>query len=285
MDNFKARRILLSNIKNLRKKQKKELQSKELNPSVFIQCPHCNTVIVKEKMEEAMWVCPKCGSHIKYYARKRLNSILDQGYEEIQRDPVEFDPLNFPNYHEKLERYEKVTNLKEALVMAKGKIDGNPCVVVVLEPRFMMGSMGSYVGDEIVRGFSIAKEMGVPVIAFSASGGARMQEGIFSLMQMAKTSNAVREFGESGNLYISVLTDPTTGGVTASFASLGDIILAEPGALIGFTGPRVIKQTINQELPEGFQRSEFLMDHGFVDEIVHRKDMKEYLSKVLELHR
>lgn len=285
MDNFKARRILLSNIKNLRKKQKKELQSKELNPSVFIQCPHCNTVIVKEKMEEAMWVCPKCGSHIKYYARKRLNSILDQGYEEIQRDPVEFDPLNFPNYHEKLERYEKVTNLKEALVMAKGKIDGNPCVVIVLEPRFMMGSMGSYVGDEIVRGFSIAKEMGVPVIAFSASGGARMQEGIFSLMQMAKTSNAVREFGESGNLYISVLTDPTTGGVTASFASLGDIILAEPGALIGFTGPRVIKQTINQELPEGFQRSEFLMDHGFVNEIVHRKDMKEYLSKVLELHR
>lgn len=285
MDNFKARRILLSNIKNLRKKQKKELQSKELNPSVFIQCPHCNTVIVKEKMEEAMWVCPKCGSHIKYYARKRLNSILDQGYEEIQRDPVEFDPLNFPNYHEKLERYEKVTNLKEALVMAKGKIDGNPCVVIVLEPRFMMGSMGSYVGDEIVRGFSIAKEMGVPVIAFSASGGARMQEGIFSLMQMAKTSNAVREFGESGNLYISVLTDPTTGGVTASFASLGDIILAEPGALIGFTGPRVIKQTINQELPEGFQRSEFLMDHGFVDEIVHRKGMKEYLSKVLELHR
>ncbi len=285
MDNFKARRILLSNIKNLRKKQRKDVQSKDLNPSVFIQCPHCNTVVVKEKMEEEMWVCPKCDAHIKYYARKRLNSILDPGFEEIQRDPVGFDPLHFPNYQEKLDRYERITNLKEALVIAEGEINGNPCVMIVLEPRFMMGSMGSYVGDEIVRGFSIAKEKNLPVVAFCASGGARMQEGIFSLMQMAKTSNAVREFEESGNLYVSVLTDPTTGGVTASFASLGDIILAEPGALIGFTGPRVIKQTINQELPDGFQRAEFLLDHGFVDEIVHRKEMKKYLSRVLELHR
>lgn len=284
MDTFKARKNLLSNIKNLRKRQR-NLNSKELNASIFIQCPHCNSVIVKEKMEEEMWVCPKCDTHIKYYARKRLHSILDEGYEEIQREPKDWNPLDFPDYEEKLEKYRKATNLKEALVVARGKIDGNPCILVVLEPRFMMASMGSYVGDEIVRAFDIAGKENIPVIAFSASGGARMQEGIYSLMQMAKTSNAVREFGETGNLYISVLTDPTTGGVTASFASLGDIILAEPRALIGFTGPRVIKQTINQELPEGFQRSEFLLDHGFVDDIVHRKELRAYLSRILNLHK
>lgn len=254
------------------------------------KCNKCGAPILTDEVIQGNYICPKCQGYFRVPAYKRIENITDQDtFEEWDCDmntengPV--NPLQFHGYPEKVEKLREETGLNEAIVTGKAKINGNPAVLGVCDGRFMMASMGWAVGEKITRAVERATEEGLPVILFTCSGGARMQEGIVSLMQMAKTSAALKKHSDAGLLYVTVLTDPTTGGVTASFAMLGDIILAEPGALIGFAGPRVIEQTIGQKLPEGFQRAEFLKEHGFVDQIVKRNEMKEVLGKLLELHQ
>lgn len=223
--------------------------------------------------------------HPRIAARDRIDFIIDKDtFIEYDTDLKTVNALNFPNYMEKIKVAVENSNENEAVITGEGRIMGQDCIICVMDPNFMMGSMGSVVGEKITRAIEKAVEKSFPLVMFTASGGARMQEGILSLMQMAKTSAALGKLSEEGLLYISVLTDPTTGGVTASFAMLGDVIIAEPGALIGFAGPRVIEQTIREKLPEGFQRAEFLKEKGFVDKIVHRKNMKIVLSQILKIH-
>ncbi|MGN1267766.1 MAG: acetyl-CoA carboxylase carboxyltransferase subunit alpha, partial [Dorea sp.] len=230
-------------------------------------------------------ICPKCGGYFRMPAYKRIENIADEGtFEEWDMGLLTRNPLQYKGYEEKVQTLQKKTELDEAVITGKVKIGGSEAVLGVCDGRFMMASMGEVVGEKIARAVERATEEKLPVIIFTCSGGARMQEGIVSLMQMAKTSAALKRHSDAGLLYISVLTDPTTGGVTASFAMLGDIILAEPNALIGFAGPRVIEQTIKQKLPKGFQRAEFLLEHGFIDEIVERTQMKDTLSRILKLH-
>ena len=251
----------------------------------LITCPKCGQESERRLVAQGLSVCPKCGYHWPIGAYYRLSTILDPGsFRELHPRLSAGDPLHFPGYQEKLDAAQHKTGLTEAVVTATGTIGGSRCVVGVLDSRFLMGSMSTAVGEKVTLAIEFAAKNKLPLILFSASGGARMQEGILSLMQMAKTSAALARFSEKGLLYISVLTDPTTGGVTASFASLGDIILAEPGALIGFAGPRVIRQTIGQELPEGFQRAEYQESHGFVDAVVPREKMRDTLSQLLRLH-
>ena len=251
----------------------------------LITCPKCGQESERRLVAQGLSVCPKCGYHWPIGAYYRLSTILDPGsFRELHPRLSAGDPLHFPGYQEKLDAAQRKTGLTEAVVTATGTIGGSRCVVGVLDSRFLMGSMSAAVGEKITLAIEFATKNKLPLILFAASGGARMQEGIFSLMQMAKTSAALARFSDKGLLYISVLTDPTTGGVTASFASLGDIILAEPGALIGFAGPRVIQQTIGETLPEGFQRAEFQMEHGFVDAVVPREKMRDTLSQLLRLH-
>ena len=248
-------------------------------------CPQCGVSITQKELIRSQYVCPACGYHHHIGAYFRLSLILDSGsFRELDEGMTSSDPLQFPGYGEKLEQVRQKTGLQEAVVTATGRIDGRRVAVGVLDSRFLMGSMSAAVGEKVTRLIELATRNRLPLILFSASGGARMQEGILSLMQMAKTSAALARHAQKGCLYISVLTDPTTGGVTASFASLGDIILAEPGALIGFAGPRVIEQTIGQKLPEGFQRAEYQEEHGFVDQIVPRKELRGVLSRLLTLH-
>ncbi len=254
-------------------------------PASFITCKKCSRRAMRSRWAENFYVCPLCGSYNPIGAYYRLSLILDKGsYVEMDAELSCEDPLDFPGYREKIRAQEEKTSLKESVVSCRGTISGVESVVVVLDSRFFMGSMSRAVGERVTRAVEYADEHRLPLIIFSASGGARMQEGIYSLMQMAKTTAAVKRFSENGGLYISYLTHPTTGGVTASFATLGDITLAEPGALIGFAGPRVIEQTINAKLPKGFQRSEYLENHGFVDKIVERKDMRNTLIDLLKLH-
>ena len=251
----------------------------------LITCPKCGQESERRLVAQGLSVCPKCGYHWPIGAYYRLSTILDPGsFRELHPRLSAGDPLHFPGYQEKLDAAQHKTGLTEAVVTATGTIGGSRCVVGVLDSRFLMGSMSTAVGEKVTLAIEFAAKNKLPLILFAASGGARMQEGILSLMQMAKTSAALARFSEKGLLYISVLTDPTTGGVTASFASLGDIILAEPGALIGFAGPRVIRQTIGQELPEGFQRAEFQEAHGFVDAVVPRSQMRDTLERLLRLH-
>ena len=251
----------------------------------LVKCPKCGQESERRLVAQGLSVCPKCGYHFPMGAYYRLSSVLDPGsFRELFTKITAADPLSFPGYREKLSAAQRKTGLSEAVVTALGTIDGRKCVVGVLDSRFLMGSMSAAVGEKLTLAIEYAGKNRLPLILFAASGGARMQEGILSLMQMAKTSAALARYAQKGLLYISVLTDPTTGGVTASFASLGDIILAEPGALIGFAGPRVIQQTIGQTLPEGFQRAEYLEEHGFVDAVVPRGKMRETLSRLLRLH-
>ena len=251
----------------------------------LVSCPHCGQESERKAVAEGLSVCPKCGYHWPLGAYYRLSTILDPGsFRELHPRLSAGDPLSFPGYRAKLESAQRKTGLTEAAVTATGTIGGRRCVVGVLDSRFLMGSMSAAVGEKITLAIEFAAKNKLPLILFAASGGARMQEGILSLMQMAKTSAALARFSEKGLLYISVLTDPTTGGVTASFASLGDIILAEPGALIGFAGPRVIQQTIGETLPEGFQRAEYQEEHGFVDAVVPRDQMRDTLARLLRLH-
>ena len=249
----------------------------------LVTCPHCGGESQRKDVAAALSVCPLCGYHFPMGAYYRLSSVLDPGsFRELHEKLTAGDPLRFPGYGAKLDGARRKTGMNEAVVTATGTVGGNRCVVGVLDSRFLMGSMSAAVGEKLTLAIEHAGKNKLPLILFAASGGARMQEGILSLMQMAKTSAALARFSEKGLLYISVLTDPTTGGV--SFASLGDIILAEPGALIGFAGPRVIQQTIGETLPEGFQRAEFQMEHGFVDAVVPRKDLRDTLIRLLKLH-
>ena len=251
----------------------------------WIKCDNCKEILYKEDVRNNYSVCPNCGKHFRLSSRRRISQIIDDGtFEETDSNLHTTDPIKFEGYTQKIKLLEEKTKIKEAVKTGLGKINGINVAIAVMDANFLMGSMGEVVGEKITRLIEKAIKKHLPLIIFCASGGARMQEGMVSLMQMAKTSSALSKLNKAGLLYISVLTDPTTGGVTASFASLGDIILAEPKALIGFAGPRVIEQTINQKLPEGFQRAEFLLEHGFVDRIVERKDMKEELYKILKLH-
>ena len=273
MNPFKQKRELLSALKGLQLKEQ------------VVLCPQCDAKLTKEQLAETLYVCPACGHHYNISARYRLKTILDpKSFHEICGSLKGGNPLDFPGYEEKLREQREKTGLKEAVIVGTGKIKGIKTVICVMDNRFMMASMGTAVGEKITRACEYAIKNRLPLIIFSASGGARMQEGILSLFQMAKTSAAISRHNEEGLLYISVMTNPTTGGVTASFASLGDIILSEPDALIGFAGPRVIEQTIKTSLPEGFQRSEYLQEHGFVDAVVERKDMRETLGLLLKLH-
>lgn len=251
----------------------------------FVECKQCGRRATRQIWAKSLFVCPNCGNHQPIGAYYRLSLVLDSGsFRELDAELAPQDVLGFPGYPEKLSAQTQKTGLSEAAVAAVGRIGGVSVVAAVLDSRFFMGSMSTAVGEKITRAIEYAAAKKLPLVIFSASGGARMQEGILSLMQMAKTSAALERFARTGRVYLSVLTDPTTGGVTASFASLGDIILAEPGALIGFAGPRVIQQTIGQTLPEGFQRAEFQMEHGFVDAVVPRAQMRDTLSRLLRIH-
>ena len=248
-------------------------------------CTGCGAVYLIRDMRKALYVCPQCGKHHKISARRRMRNLVDPGTFRKLKTPVPMlNPLDYPEYEEKIRSLQEKTGMEEGVLSGIGEIEGEKAVIVIMGSEFLMGSMGIAVGEKVTRAFEIAERAKLPVIIFTASGGARMQEGILSLMQMAKTSAAAKRFAENGGLYISVLTHPTTGGVSASFATLADITLAEPDALIGFAGPRVIEQTIGQKLPEGFQRAEYLEEHGFVDKIVNRHDMRATLAVLLRLH-
>ena len=248
-------------------------------------CPKCKQEFSKQEIKDNLNVCVACGHHFVISADKRMKSLVDKGTFKPLKCKVELtNPLEVPDYEDKILSLREKTGLDEAVLAGTAKIDGYDAVVAVMSSKFLMGSMGIAVGEKITNAVEYADRKKLPLIIFTASGGARMQEGILSLMQMAKTSAAVEKFNNNGGLYISVLTHPTTGGVTASFATLGDITLAEPDALIGFAGPRVIEQTIGQKLPEGFQRSEFQQAHGFVDQVVPRDKMRETIAHILRLH-
>ncbi|MFM1654262.1 acetyl-CoA carboxylase, carboxyltransferase subunit beta [Brevibacillus sp. B_LB10_24] len=262
------------------------VEQKEVPEGLMNKCPRCGAIHYSKDLEKNLRVCRSCQYHFSLSAPERLQSLLDGGAltEEFDAELCSDNPLGFPGYLDKLEKDMEATDLKEAVVTGEGLLDGNPIVIGVMDSRFRMGSMGSVVGEKIARAIERAIERRRPFILFSASGGARMQEGVLSLMQMAKASAALARLSEERLLFISVLTNPTTGGVSASFASLGDYNIAEPGALIGFAGRRIIEQTIRQELPKDFQTAEFLLKHGQLDMVVHRKDLRETLSKLVAMH-
>jgi acetyl-CoA carboxylase carboxyl transferase beta subunit len=285
---FKAKQYATSKIYRARPQDIERAEEEErpnVPQGIMTKCPNCGKVIYTKLLLKNFKRCDECGYNFKVSANERFAMILDDGeLLEFDGHVTTRDPLNFPGYGDKLVRTQTQTGLIDGIVTGRGKIDGLPVMLGVMDAAFFMGSMGTAIGEKLTRLFERATKERMPVIVFTASGGARMHEGIFSLMQMAKVSAAVARHSEAGQLYITVLTDPTTGGVTASFAMLGDIIIAEPGALIGFAGPRVIEQTIGQKLPTGFQRAEFLLDHGFVDQIVPRDQLKQTLGTMIKLH-
>ena len=252
---------------------------------MWIKCDKCNKILYNKEVEENLKVCPNCGGYFRLNARERINLIVDDGtFIEFNEKMTSKNPLNYPGYEDKIKKMQEKTGLVEGVVTGYGEIEEKPCIIAVMDSNFMMGSMGSVVGEKITLAVEKATKERLPIIIFTCSGGARMQEGMVSLMQMAKVSAALGKHSDKGLLYITVLTDPTSGGVTASFAMLGDIILSEPKALIGFAGRRVIEQTIKQELPEDFQTAEFLLEHGFIDKIVERKHLKSILGTILKIH-
>jgi acetyl-CoA carboxylase carboxyl transferase subunit beta len=258
---------------------------RDIPEGLMNKCPKCGNIQYSKELEKNLKVCASCGYHFRLTARERIAMTMDDGQlREFDAGMQSGDPLGFPGYAAKLEQQKAKTGMNEAVVTGTGTIGGHPVVIGVMDFHFFTGSMGSVVGEKITRAIEYAHRERLPLIIFSTSGGARMQESIFSLMQMAKTSAALARFQDDGGLYISVMTDPTTGGVTASFASLGDYNLAEPGALIGFAGRIVIEQTIRQKLPDNFQTAEFNLQHGQLDKVVHRKDMKAVLAKLLDMH-
>jgi acetyl-CoA carboxylase carboxyl transferase subunit beta len=264
---------------------KKEDKKIKIPEGLWIKCNYCREIIYRKEVEKSSMVCPKCKYHFYISIEDRIAIMLDEGsFHELDKSIYSLDPLEFKDsvkYKDRIKNYQKSTGYADAFVYGEAKINSSPVVIGIFNFKFMGGSMGSVVGEKILRATETSMNKKLPLIIVSASGGARMQEGILSLMQMAKTSAAISRLSEMGVPYISILTDPTFGGVTASFAMLGDIIIAEPKALIGFAGPRVVEQTIKQQLPEGFQRAEFLLEHGMIDMIVERKRLKETLSKVI----
>lgn len=280
--------------KDLFRRPKNELEnysrhSKKVLPDVpnemCVLCPSCKEILFTGELNENHHVCSKCGYHFRMNARQRIHMITDEStFTELYGNLLSKNLIQFPHYEDKLKQARLASAEREAVVCGTAEVAGLPCALFVMDPYFMMGSMGTVVGEKITRLFEYATEHSLPVVGFIVSGGARMQEGILSLMQMAKTSGAVKLHSDAGNLYLAVLTDPTTGGVTASFGMEADIIMAEPNSLIGFAGPRVIEQTMRQKLPVGFQRAEFLLEKGFVDLIVDRANQKNQIAKLLSLH-
>jgi len=261
-------------------------KKREVPEGLWRRCPGCEEMIFSRSIEENLEVCPECRHHFRVGARVRINQLCDQGsFEEVLADCGPVDALEFTDskpYPARLSEYQQKTGLADAALAGKAYIKGRPCILAVLDPDFMMGSMGSVVGEKVTVAAETARETGLPLVVVSCSGGARMQEGILSLAQMAKTSAALGRLHEAGGLYVSVLADPTTGGVAASFAMLGDVIIAEPGALVGFAGPRTIWHTIRVELPEGFQKAEFLLEHGSIDLITPRQELRNELARVID---
>lgn len=282
-DMFKKTYTVIDSHVKTGKREKTEEPS--IPQGLWRKCNKCGQPIYVEDVTNNYYVCPKCGGYFRVHAYRRIEMLIDEGTFEEWNQEMEFsNPLDFPGYEKKVQATREKTRLNEAIVTGKGMIHGLPAAVGVCDARFIMSSMGHVVGEKVTQMVERATEEKLPVIIFACSGGARMQEGIVSLMQMAKTAAALKQHSDAGLLYVSVLTDPTTGGVTASFAMLGDVILAEPKALIGFAGPRVIEQTIGEKLPKGFQRSEFLLEHGFIDRIVERKEMRTVLGNILQMH-
>lgn len=270
-----------------KRKEPKTEKKVKIPEGLWVKCENCKEIIYRKELENNFKVCPKCKYHFRISARERISLLTDDGsFKEIDSELRSPDPLGFKDtipYKERLQENEKKSGIREAVIYGDAKINGKDIVIAVLDFLFMGGSMGTVVGEKITRAVERAIERKIPLVIVSSSGGARMQEGMFSLMQMAKTSQAIGRLKKAGLLYISVLTDPTFGGVTASFAMLGDIIIAEPRSLIGFAGPRVIQETIKQQLPEGFQRAEFLLEHGMVDIVVDRKELKNTIAKIIDI--
>lgn len=259
---------------------------RDIPEGIMTKCPVCKKIMFTKELEKNLKVCLHCEHHFPMSAKERIASIVDEGsFVELAKNMVSLNPLNFPEYEEKLKKDQEKTKILEAVVTGTGSIRGYETALAVMDSNFRMGSMGSVVGEKLKRLVEKADELKIPLIIFAASGGARMQEGVLSLMQMAKVSVALKKFSTNGGLYISVMTHPTTGGVSASFASLGDYNFAEPKALIGFAGRRVIEQTIREKLPDDFQTAEFLLKHGQLDAVIHRKDLRDKLAFLLELHR
>ena len=277
-------------VDKIKKREVATAKNKKTNIDIpigkWLKCDNCKEIVYKETVRENMNICPNCGNYFRMHTQKRIKLMIDEGtYKKFDLNIETTNPLDLEEYSKKLKALREKTGLEEAVECGTGNINGEKVVICVMDSGFLMGSMGVVVGEKITYAIEQAIEQRLPLIIFSVSGGARMQEGIISLMQMAKTTAALTKLNEAGLLYISVLTDPTYGGVTASFASLGDVILAEPKAMIGFAGPRVIEQTIGQSLPEGFQTAEFLLEHGFIDKIVERKDLKDTVYRLIMFHK
>ena len=272
------------------KKRQTVQSNKKVNIDIPVgkwkKCEKCKNIIYKEELHDNLDICPHCGNYFRLHINRRLKQIIDEGtYNRFEYEVENSNPLELEDYPKKLEALKQKTNILEAVSIGTGKINGEDVVICIMDSGFLMGSMGVVVGEKITYAMEQAIKLKLPIVIFTASGGARMQEGIMSLMQMAKTTEAISKLNDAGILYISVLTDPTYGGVTASFASLGDVILAEPNARIGFAGRKVIEQTIGKELPDEFQTSEFLLEHGFIDKIVDRRDMKDAIYNILKFHK
>lgn len=285
MSVFKFRKNSYIQIGRIPQKQEENTSAPNVPEGLWIKCPKCGEMLYKDDVRKSAYSCYKCGGYFRIKAKTRIRLVVDEG--SFQSDPADFkttNPLSYPDYEQKIEALQQTYHLDEAVLTGTATIGGEKVVIGAMDSRFLMASMGQVVGEKITRAIETATKERLPVVMFCCSGGARMQEGIFSLMQMAKTSAAIKKHSDAGLLYLPVLTDPTTGGVTASFAMLGDMILAEPGSLIGFAGPRVIQQTIGQKLPEGFQRAEFLLQHGMIDKVVKREELRETLRSILTLH-
>ena len=274
-------------VDQIKKRENNNIKNKKTNIDIpigkWVKCDNCKEILYKETVRENLSICPNCGHYFRIHIGRRIETIIDEGtYKRFELNIETSNPLNLEDYPKKIKILREKTGLEEAIACGTGKINGEDVVICIMDSGFLMGSMGAVVGEKITYSIEQAIKLKLPLIIFSVSGGARMQEGIIALMQMAKTTAALTKLNEAGLLYISVLTDPTYGGVTASFASLGDIILAEPGAKIGFAGQRVIEQTIGEKLPEEFQTAEFLLEHGFIDKIVKREDMKETIYRLIK---
>ncbi|MGM0501367.1 MAG: acetyl-CoA carboxylase, carboxyltransferase subunit beta [Bacillota bacterium] len=269
------------------KEEKGQKKKKEMPDDLWTKCEECEEIIFNKKLAKNLKVCPECNYHFRLTATERISLLVDneEDFTEYDGELEAVNPLDFPDYEDKIEKYQKKTDLKEAVITGVGKVNGFQVSLAALDYRFLMGSMNSVVGEKITRAIERAMEMEIPlIIVAGGGGGARMYEGMLSLMQMAKTSAALKKLDDAGQLFISIVTDPTYGGISASFASLGDINIGEAGAKVGFAGPRVIKQTINTELPENFQTSEFLLENGMLDKVVKRSDLKDLLGKILDIH-
>ncbi|WP_185650848.1 acetyl-CoA carboxylase, carboxyltransferase subunit beta [Clostridium sp. DJ247] len=282
---FKKTKYITVSQQALRKNEEETEKKPSIPDGMWVKCESCGQVLYKNDLKDNNKVCSYCKHHFRMTARERIELVMDKDtFSEFDASMKPVNPINFDKYEEKINKIQENTGINDAVITGSGKIGGEDAIICVMDSFFMMGSMGSVVGEKITRAIEKAIQFKLPLVIFTTSGGARMQEGMFSLMQMAKISAALGRLSNEGLLYITVLTDPTTGGVTASFAMLGDIILSEPGALVGFAGKRVIEQTIRQKLPEGFQKAEFLLEHGFIDNIVPRSELKATIKKILSIH-